>query len=81
MTHANRDSIAVALRDNCWLYTDKLPIGSRFVGVVSCDGSVSESGALVRIIATGIYAQVNNGIVRALDQAKVRAALAEIKNI
>jgi post-segregation antitoxin (ccd killing protein) len=36
----------------------------------------SDTGALVRNISTGSYAQANNGVIRTLDQRKVRAAIA-----
>jgi hypothetical protein len=41
---------------------------------------VGDVGALVRFAATGIYAQVNAGAVRSLDQRQVERLLAEMED-
>jgi hypothetical protein len=43
------------------------------IGVVHRD--ISDYGALVQFEHSGLYAQVNAGIVRQLDQRKVSAAI------
>jgi hypothetical protein len=53
-------------------YTNVLPDGSQPVGVVTTDGG--RTGALVRLV-TGMYVQVNNGIVHNLPQRDVIKAL------
>ncbi len=73
MTHNNRGRLAVALGGAWRLYSDTIPAGSRALGTITRD--IGDTGVLVRIEATGIYAQVNAGALRALPQAKVAAAI------
>ena len=56
------------------LYSPTLPAGCEPLGVVSRDSH--DHGALVRFAATGLYAQVNAGVVRTLDQRQVARLLA-----
>ena len=74
VSHPNRGRIAVEPGEGWRLYTSVLPAGAVPVGVVVRG---VERGALVRLPQTGLYAQVNAGVVRALDQRKVKAALGE----
>jgi hypothetical protein len=74
MTHANRGRLAVDTNGNWRLYTNTIPAGSTPLGTVTRDGT--DTGALVRIEATGVYVQVNAGSIRCrLDGRKVAAAL------
>ena len=74
MNHSNRGRLTVQI-DGPWrLYTVTIPKGSRALGTVTRDGL--DTGALVLIEATGLYVQVNVGVIRSLDQRKVKAALA-----
>lgn len=70
----NRGRLSVDLTGNWRLYSYTIPAGSRALGVVSRDGSVSERGALV-FTAAGVYVQCNAGVLRSLPQASVAAAL------
>lgn len=74
MTHDNRGRITVNTAGNWRLYTNTLPVNSTPLGVVSREEG--ERGALVRIEATGLLVQVNDGVIRSLDQRKTAAALA-----
>lgn len=56
------------------LYSPTLPAGTEPLGTVTRNGH--DTGALVRFVATGIYAQVNAGVVRTLDQRQVARLLA-----
>jgi hypothetical protein len=61
-------------KDGNWrLYTNTIPAGSTALGTVTRDEG--DTGALVRIEATGAYVQVNAGAIRSLDGRKVAAAL------
>lgn len=73
MTHTNRGRLAVDTNGNWRLYTNTLPANSTPLGTVTRDDS--NTGALVRIEATGVYVQVNAGAIRSLDGRKVAAAL------
>lgn len=73
MTHSNRGRLAVDPNGNWRLYTNTLPANSTPLGTVSREGY--DTGALVRIDATGTYVQVNTGFIRSLDGRKVAAAL------
>jgi hypothetical protein len=77
MTHQNRGRLTVALGGAWRLYTSTIPSGSRALGTIT--SSHGDTGALVRIDATGIFIQVNAGAVRTLPQSKVAAALAEVR--
>ena len=57
------------------LYSPTLPAGAEPLGTVTRSGC--DTGALVRFVATGIYAQVNAGVVRTLDQRQVARLLAD----
>lgn len=72
MGHSNRGRLSVDLGGSWRIYTITLPAGSSAVGAVTRDG---DAGALARIDATGLYVQVNAGVIRTLDQRKVRAAM------
>lgn len=73
MTHNNRGRLTVALGGAWRLYSNTLPAGSRALGTVTRD--IGDTGALVLMEATGIYAQINAGTVRTLPQAKIAAAV------
>ena len=73
MTHTNRGRLAVDTNGNWRLYTNTIPANSTPLGTVTRDEF--DTGALVRIEATGVYVQVNAGAVRSLDGRKVAAAL------
>lgn len=73
MNHSNRGRITVDVNGNWQLYTNTIPAKSMPIGTVTRDES--DTGALVRIEATGVYAQVNAGAIRSLDGRKVAAAL------
>ncbi len=75
MTHNQRGRLTVTLGGNWRIWSNTIPAGSRALGTVSRDGSFSDSGALVQIEATGLYAQINAGALRTLPQAKVAAAI------
>jgi hypothetical protein len=62
-------------RDANWqVYTATIPPSAEALGVVDRGG---DKGALVQMLATGIYVQVNAGAVRSLPQRDVRAALGQ----
>ena len=73
MTHSNRGRLAVDVNGKWRLYTNTLPAGAIPLGTVTRSGY--DTGALVHIGTTGLYVQVNAGVVRMLDQRKVKAAL------
>lgn len=74
--HANRGRLAVDLSGKWRLYSNTIPQGSQVLGTVTRDAG--DTGALV-ITAAGLYAQVNAGVVRALPQSKVAAAVAQAR--
>lgn len=78
MNHQNRGRLTVDQNGNWRHYSPVLPRGSTPLGTVS-DKDFG-TGALVRIDATGLYAQVNAGIVRSLIQRKVEAALRDAQD-
>lgn len=67
------NKITVDAAGNWKLYTNTLPANSTPLGTVTRDGF--DTGALVRIESTGLYAQVNAGAIRSLDGRTVAAAL------
>lgn len=69
MTHNNRGRLTVALGGNWRLYSSTIPAGSQALGTIT--RNIGDTGALVRIEATGIYVQANAGVVRTLPQDKV----------
>jgi hypothetical protein len=73
MTHNNRGRLTVDVNGNWRLYTNTIPANSTALGTVTRDEG--DTGALVRINATGVYVQVNAGAIRSLDGRKVAAAL------
>ena len=73
MTHNNRGRLTVALGGAWRLYSNTIPAGSRALGTITRD--IGDTGVLVQIEATGLYAQVNAGAPRTLPQAKVAAAI------
>ena len=73
MTHSNRGRLTVDPNGNWRLYTNTSPANATPIGTVTRD--IGDTGALVRIDATGAYVQVNAGAVRSLDGRKVAAAL------
>lgn len=70
-------TITVALGGNWRLYTNTIPANSRAIGTITRKGY--DTGALVLIEGSGIYVQANAGEIRSLPQAKVAAALAEVR--
>lgn len=75
MTHNQRGRLTVNLGGNWRIWSTTIPPGSLALGTVSRDGSFSESGVLVKVESTGLYAQINAGVLRTLPQAKVAAAI------
>lgn len=73
MTHSNRGRLTVDVNGNWRLYTNTIPANSTALGTVTRDEG--DTGALVRINATGLYVQINAGAIRSLDGRKVAAAL------
>ena len=73
MNHDNRGRLTVNADGNWRFYTNTLPMNSTLIGTVTRDGF--DTGALVRINATGAYVQVNASVIRSLDGRKVSAAL------
>ena len=73
MTHNNRGRLVVDTNGNWRLYTNTIPANSTALGTVTRDEG--DTGALVRMNATGAYVQVNAGAIRSLDGRKVAAAL------
>ena len=71
--HPNRGRLTVNTDGNWRLYTNTIPANSTPIGTVTRDGI--ETGALVRMEATGAYVQINAGVLRTLDGRKVSAAL------
>lgn len=73
MSHTNRGRLTVGINGNWQLYTNTIPANSTPLGTVTRDES--DTGALVRIDATGVYVQVNAGVIHSLDGRKITAAL------
>ena len=73
MTHTNRGRLVVDTNGNWRLYTNTIPANATALGTVTRDDH--DTGALVRIEATGTYVQVNAGALPRLDGRKVAAAL------
>lgn len=68
----NRARLTVDLGGNWRLCAGVLPRGMRALGTVARG---VETGALALVEATGIYVQINAGVMRTLDQRKVQAAV------
>lgn len=72
MAGLNRGRYTVAI-DGPWrLYSNTIPAGSVVLGTIHRDGEV---GALIRT-AAGILCQLNDGVIRTLNQRKAQAAIA-----
>lgn len=65
--------VTVDTAGNWKLYTNTLPANSTPLGTVTRDDF--DTGALVRIDATGVYVQVNAGAIRSLDGRTIAAAI------
>lgn len=72
MVGPNRGRYAVVLDGSWRLYTNTIPPGSDILGRICREG---ESGALIRTQA-GILCQLNDGVIRTLNQRKAAAAFA-----
>lgn len=72
MANSKRDRLTVDPNGSWRLYTNTLPPNSIPLGTVTIG---METGALIRMKATGSYMQVNAGAMRGLDGRKVSAAL------
>ena len=73
MTHENRGRLTVNTDGNWRLYSNTIPANSIAIGTVT--RAIGDTGALVKIEATGLYVQVNAGVVRSLNQRKVKSEL------
>lgn len=69
----------VDLSNNGKQYSKSIPIGCNFIGSVS-DDKGHNSGALVYNKITGLYHQLNRGILVSLDQNDVAIAIAKAMN-
>jgi hypothetical protein len=67
-----RQDITYQPRGNWRLYTQTLPAGATALGVI---GVGVQSGALIRTQA-GVYAQINAGCIKVLDQTRIEALVA-----
>ena len=65
--------ITVDTSGNWKLYTNTIPVNSTPLGTVTRDDY--DTGALVRVEATGRYVQVNAGVIRCLDGRAIDAAI------
>lgn len=72
MAHDNRGRITIEQPGKPRLYQLADIPGWEVIGTVTRAG---DTGALVRNLNTGIYAQANAGAIRTLDQRKVLATL------
>jgi hypothetical protein len=57
------------------LYSPLLPDNVDVIGTVTRD--IGDTGVLIRFRATGIYAQINAGVVRSINRHDVERALAQ----
>lgn len=73
MTHNNRGRLTVDLGGKWRLYANVLPSSAVAIGIVTTQRG--ETGALVYIERTGIYARLNAGSVVSLPQRKVQDAV------
>lgn len=73
MTHINRGRLTVDLGGKWRLYANTLPQSAEALGTVTTQRG--ETGALIYIERTGIYARLNAGSIVTLPQAKVQAAV------
>lgn len=72
MGNINRGRITIDPSGAWRLYATTIPAGADVLGTVT---QGAETGALIRCRGTGLYAQLNAGAVRSLDQRKVSAAM------
>ena len=72
MGNINRGRITIDPAGAWRLYATTIPAGAEVLGTIT---QGPEIGALIRYRSTGLYAQLNAGAVRSLDQRKVQAAL------
>lgn len=72
MPHSNRGRLSVSLGEGWRLYSNTIPAGSRALGTVTRE--TGETGVLI-VTGIGIYAQLNDGVLRSLPQGKVVAAI------
>ena len=71
MTGLNRGRYTVQI-DGPWrLYTNTQPVGWRIIGTIQRNMEIGALG----LSPAGIYAQINAGVIRSLDQRKVKACL------
>lgn len=73
MTHNNRGRLSVKLGGDWRLYSATLPAGSVVLGTIS--RGRFDVGALLQMSGSGLYVQLNIGVIRTLDQRKVAAAI------
>jgi hypothetical protein len=71
MTGLNRGRYTVQMGGPWRLYTNTIPAGWEMIGTIQRG---MEIGALT-LSPSGIYAQINAGSVRTLDQIKVKATI------
>ena len=72
MTHTNRGRLTVNIDGKWRLYTNTIPGGAEALGTVT--QGEGDTGALVKL-SSGLYVQINAGVLRNLDGRKVAAAL------
>ncbi len=72
MTHTNRGRLTVNIDGKWPPYTNTIPSDAEALGTVT--QGEGDTGALVKL-PSGLYVQVNAGIMRNLDGRKVAAAL------
>ena len=71
MTGINRGRY-IAQVDGPWrLYTSVCPVGWQMIGTIQRGLEIGALG----LSPVGVYAQINAGAIKALDQRKVKAAL------
>lgn len=73
MTHTNRGRLTVDVNGKWRLYANILPQSAVALGTVTTQRG--ETGALIYIERTGIYARLNAGSIVSLPQVKVQAAI------
>jgi len=73
MTGINRGRYTAQINGPWRLYTRGCPAGWKMIGTIQ---RAMEIGALA-LSPVGVYAQINAGAVRALDQRKVIAAISK----
>lgn len=73
MGHNNRGRLTVNAGGDWRIYTSQPPANASPIGTVTRGDD--DTGALIQFHDSGLYAQMNNGVVRTLDGRKVTAAL------